>query len=51
MKDKFKVQSWKLKNFWKYIAYVMEMYTENFAFQQVIDLLLFTTEFAIVLKK
>ena len=28
----------------------MEMYTENFAFQQVIDLLLFTTEFAIVLK-
>lgn len=28
----------------------MEMYTENFAFQQVIDVLLFTTEFAIVLK-
>ena len=36
-----KVQSWKLKNFWKIIAYMIEVCTENFTFQLFAVLQLF----------
>ena len=48
--QKLKVQSWKLKNCCKIIAFMIEMYTKNFAFQLFIVLRLYAREFVIVTK-